>query len=121
MSFRRGGTRRLHRRATLPVVAIAILAGVVVAAGGAGAASNKTAAHGKILGIAQLQGKTHGGILDVSRFLGPKSRVPVEVAPNKFRPLRSIVLRQKALNKKALKLRRGGGARARGRLETVTA
>jgi Immune inhibitor A peptidase M6 len=105
----------------LPVVPIAILAGVVVAAGGAGAASNSTAAHGKILGIAQLQGKTHGGIVDVSRFLGPKSRVPVEVAPNKFRPLRSIVLRQKALNKKALKLRRAKAKSLRGRLQKFNA
>src|SRR6476620_10147561 len=101
MSSRREGARRLQRRAIWPVLAIAVLAGVVVAAGGAGAASN-TAAHAKILGLSQLQAKSHGGIVDVSRFLGPKSRVPVEVAPNKFKPMKTVIAHAKVKRAKRL-------------------
>src|SRR2546423_9420078 len=96
--------RAPRRRPLWPAVAVAIIAGVVFVSGGAGAASH--AAPRTAPGLAQLYGKSHGGIVDVSRFLGPNSRVPVEVGANKFRPLRRLVLQRKALKKKALMLRR---------------
>ncbi len=95
-----------------PVLAAAIVAIAVFAAGGAGAASH--AAPQTAPGLVQLQGQSHGGIVDVSRFLGRNSRVPVEVGANKFRSLRSIMLQRKALKAKALKLRRAGAKALRG-------
>jgi hypothetical protein len=91
MSLRRGGATRFRRRTALPAVALIILAGVVFAAGGAGAAGQSQAASAKRLGLLQLQGKSHGGIVDASRFLGRNSRVPVEVAGNKFVPMRTLI------------------------------
>src|SRR5947207_10026128 len=91
MSLRRGGAPRFRRRTALPAVAIIILAAVVFAAGGAGAAGQSQAASAKRLGLLQLQGRSHGGIVDASRFLGRNSRVPVEVSGNKLVPMRTLI------------------------------
>jgi Immune inhibitor A peptidase M6 len=106
MSLRRGGAGRFRGRTALPAVALIILAGVVFAAGGAGAAGQSQAATAKRLGLLQLQGRSHGGIVDASRFLGVNSRVPVQVGAHKTVPLKTLVRQAKARRAKLQKARK---------------
>jgi hypothetical protein len=105
MSLRGGGAPRFRRRTALPAVAIMILAGVIFAAGGAGAAGQSQAASAKRLGLLQLQGRSHGGLVDASRFLGVNSRVPVQVGAHKTVALKTLVRQVKALRAKQQKAR----------------
>jgi hypothetical protein len=93
MSSRRRAERHSFSARTLVVsTALALVAAVGFAVGGAGAA--QTLRPAKSLGI---QG--HNGIVDVSRYLGRNSRIPVRVSRNKVVPLKKLVrqvLKQRA-------------------------
>jgi hypothetical protein len=106
MSLRRGSAPRFRRRTALPAVALIILAGVVFAAGGAGAAGQSQAASAKRLGLLQLQGRSHGGIVDASGFLGVNSRVPVQVGAHRTVALKTLVRQAKARRAKLQKARK---------------
>lgn len=98
MSFLRGGGRGARRRSFCLATAIALVIAIGIAVGGAGAAS-RSATPQKGLGYLALRGKSHGGIVDVSRYLGRNSRVPVQVGAHKFKPMKTLVrakLRQRA-------------------------
>jgi hypothetical protein len=73
--------------------ALAVLGGISVAVGGAGA-MGVSAKPAKGLGYFEIRGKSHNGILDVSRYLGRNSRVPVQIGANKFVPLKTLVRKQ---------------------------
>jgi hypothetical protein len=96
--------RAPRRRPLWLVVAVAIIAAVVFAAGGAGAASH--AAPQTAPGLAQLYGQKHGGIVDVSHFLGRNSRVPVQVGRNKFEPMKKLVRQKTAKLRKLRNIQR---------------
>lgn len=74
-------------------MALALLATISIAVSGAGAARH-SAQPSKALGYLQLAGKAHNGIVDVSRYLGRNSRVPVQVGAHKFLPMKKLI-RQK--------------------------
>src|SRR5215213_1964741 len=95
MSSRQGGGARAFSVRTLIVAtALALVAAVGFAVGGAGAAQQS-------FRPAKSPGaKGHDGIVDVSRYLGRNSRVPVQVAPNKAMPMKQAVRRAKQLRAK---------------------
>ena len=79
-SRRKGGARGITARTLIVATALALVAAVGFAVGGAGAAQ-QSFQPAKGLGA-----KGHDGIVDVSRYLGRNSRVPVQVALNKVVP-----------------------------------
>jgi hypothetical protein len=105
MSIARRGGHSARRRAFWLAAAIAVLATVSVAAGGAGAAFS-SAKPNKATSYLQLRGKSHGGVVDVSRYLGRNSRVPVQVGANKFEPMKTVVKQARTLQLKQAKLRK---------------
>jgi hypothetical protein len=116
MSIAQRGRHSVRRRAFWLAAAIAVLTTVSVAVGGAGAAFSSKP--NKATSYLQLHGKSHGGIVDVSRYLGRNSRVPVQVGPNRFEPMKTVVkqarklqLKQAKLRKALKRLHRGSGIR----------
>jgi hypothetical protein len=107
MSWRRRGSR--VRVSTFALItALGLVAAVGIAVGGAGAAHSSGAK-------ATKAGAKGVDIVDVSRYLGRKSRIPVQVAPNKVVPLKQAVRQAKKLQAKearALKQRRARGFQA---------
>lgn len=101
MSSRRGGGARGFTARTLIVAtALALVAAVGFAVGGAGAAQ-QSFRPAKGLGA-----KGHDGIVDVSRYLGRNSRVPVQVGPNKVMPMKQAVRKAKQLRAKQARLQK---------------
>src|SRR5215212_3240162 len=92
-STRRGGAR-FGARTLIVAMALALVTAVGFAVGGAGAAQ-QSFRPAKGLGA-----KGHEGIVDVSRYLGRNSRVPVQVAPNKVLSMKQAVRRAKQLRAK---------------------
>jgi len=91
MSSRRRAERRSSgARALLVFAALALLAALTVAVGGAGAAKQSLRS---TKSNANLQVRGKGEIVEVSRYLGRNSRVPVFVAPHKAVPLKTLVRR----------------------------
>jgi hypothetical protein len=88
------------------VTALALVVSVVFAVGGAGAAREPLRA-GKGYGATG-----HNGIVDVSRFLGRKSRIPVQVSPGRSVPLKQLVKR--AIKERTRQARLHKRARHRG-------
>ena len=93
-SRQRGGARAVSVRTLIVATALALVAAVGFAVGGAGAAQ-QSFRPAKGLGA-----KGHDGIVDVSRYLGRNSRVPVQVAPNKVLTMKQAVRRAKQLRAK---------------------
>ena len=89
MSSRRPGARLLRGRSLVVLLALALVAAVTAATGGA----VNSARQGK--SVVQSQGSSHIGIIDVSRNIGRNSRIPVEVAKGKFKPLRTVLQQQR--------------------------
>src|SRR5215210_2570802 len=92
MSIRRSAGL-FRGRSLIVVLALALVAAVTAAAGGAASSARH---HGKAVAGSQ----SDFGIIDVSRNLGRNSRVPVEVAKGKFKPLRTAVAQQRKLRLK---------------------
>jgi hypothetical protein len=84
---------------------VAFLITISAAVGGAGAASS-SAQPNKALSYLQLRGKSTNGVVDVSRYLGRNSRVPVQVGPGKFEPMKTLVRQARAIRAKKAKLRK---------------
>jgi Immune inhibitor A peptidase M6 len=105
MSIARRGRHSARRRAFGVAAAVAVLTTISVAVGGAGATLS-SAKPSKAVTYLQLRGKSHNGIVDVSRYLGRNSRVPVQVGPNKFEPMKAAVKQARALRLKQAKLRK---------------
>jgi hypothetical protein len=102
---RRRGTARILGGAT----ALALVAAVGFAVGGAGAAPQRLS-RTKGLGVTG-----HGGIIDVSRYLGRNSRIPVQVSGNKVVPLKQLVRRAHKLRATRARLQRQHSLRSRAR------
>lgn len=96
----RGGARSFTARTLIVATALALVAAVGFAVGGAGAAQ-QSSQPAKGLGA-----KGHNGIVDVSRYLGRNSRVPVQVAPNKVLPMKQAVRRAKQLQAKESRIQK---------------
>jgi immune inhibitor InhA-like protein len=94
----RGVARRFTVRSLFVASALALVAAVGIAVGGAGAA-RQSVHPAKGLGL-----NSRNGIVDVSRYLGRKSRVPVQVG-SKMIPMKQAVRRAIALRAKQAKLR----------------
>ena len=89
MSSRRTGERRrLTTHALLVVTALGLVAAVTVAVGGASAAKQSVL---PAKSLANLQARGKGEIVDVSRYLGRNSRIPVRVNAHKTVPLKTLV------------------------------
>ena len=99
-SRRRGGARGFTARTLIVATALALVAAVGFAVGGAGAAQ-QSFRPAKGLGL-----KGHDGIVDVSRYLGRNSRVPVQVAPHKVVPMKQAVRQAKQLRAKQARLQK---------------
>ena len=96
----RGDARGLTTRALVVASVLALFAAVGIAVGGAGAAHQ--AAHpAKGLGL-----NSRNGIVDVSRYLGRNSRVPVQVGANKEMSMKLAVRRAVALRAKQARLQK---------------
>jgi hypothetical protein len=93
-SRRRSGARGFTARTLIVATALAVVAAVGFAVGGAGAAQ-QSFRPAKGLGA-----KGHDGIVEVSRYLGRNSRIPVQVAPNKVVPMKQAVRQAKQLRAK---------------------
>src|SRR5215218_4656179 len=91
MSSRPGRARLLRGRSLIVLLALALVGAVAAATGGAAS----SARHGK--SVVQSQGSSQIGIIDVSRNIGRNSRIPVEVAKGKFKPLRTVLQQQRKL------------------------
>src|SRR5215210_5329665 len=89
MSFRRRGAGLLRGRSLIVLLALALVAGVTAATGGATASGS----HGK--SVIRSQGGSQLGIIDVTRNVGRNSRIPVEVAKGKLKPLRTVLQQQR--------------------------
>ena len=101
MTSRAGGDARgLTARSLVVASALALLAAVGIAVGGAGAAQ-QSAHPAKGLGM-----KGRNGIVDVSRYLGRRSSVPVQVGANKIVPMKQAVRRAMQLRAKQARLRK---------------
>jgi len=96
MSSRRR-TARFSTRTLIAATALALVAAVGIAVGGAGAARSTSAKAAK----AGSQGPE---IVDISRYLGRKSRVPVQVGPNKVIPMKQAVRQAKQLRAKQARI-----------------
>jgi hypothetical protein len=92
-SRRRGGAR-------FTALTLALVAAVGFAVGGAGAAQ-QSFRPAKGLGA-----KGHEGIVEVSRYLGRTSRIPVQVNGNKVVPLKQLVRQAKKLQAREAKLQK---------------
>ena len=99
-SRRRGGARGFTARTLIVATALALVAAVGFAVGGAGAAQ-QSFRPAKGLGA-----KGHDGIVDVSRYLGRNSRVPVQVATHKVVPMKQAVRQAKLLRAKQARLQK---------------
>jgi hypothetical protein len=96
----RGDARGLTTRALVVASVLALFAAVGIAVGGAGAAHQ--AVHpAKGLGL-----NSRNGIVDVSRYLGRNSRVPVQVGANKEMSMKLAVRRAVALRAKQARLQK---------------
>ncbi len=101
MTSRAGGDARgLTARSLVVASVLALLAAVGIAVGGAGAAQ-QSAHPAKGLGM-----KGRNGIVDVSRYLGRRSSVPVQVGANKMVPMKQAVRRAIQLRAKQARLRK---------------
>src|SRR5215210_6680893 len=90
MGLRRGGTGR-HGRTLIVLLALGLAAALTAAA--AGGAASSSSRHAKV-----VKGAQSGiGIIDVSRNVGRNSRIPVEVAKGKFKPLRTVLAQSRKL------------------------
>jgi hypothetical protein len=92
MNRRRGGKRGAALRMVGAAFGLAIVLSIAFAVGGAGAAREPVSA-GKGFGATG-----HGGLVEVSRYLGRNARVPVQINHLKAVPMKQLVRR-------ALKLR----------------
>lgn len=109
MRSRRGvGRRSVTARTLVLATTLALVAAVGFAVGGAGAAQQS------VRPAKGLGARGHDGIVDVSRYLGRNSRIPVQVSPNKVVPLKQLVrqaqkqrAREARLQKKQRSLRKG--------------
>jgi hypothetical protein len=99
-SRRRGGARGFTARTLIVATALALVAAVGFAVGGAGAAQ-QSFRPAKGLGA-----KGHDGIVDVSRYLGRNSRVPVQVATHKVVPMKQAVRQAKQLRARQARLQK---------------
>ena len=99
-SRRRGGARGFTARTLIVATALALVAAVGFAVGGAGAAQ-QSFRPAKGFGA-----KGHDGIVDVSRYLGRNSRVPVQVATHKVVPMKQAVREAKLLRAKQARLQK---------------
>ena len=99
-SRRRGGARGFTARTLIVATALALVAAVGFAVGGAGAAQ-QSFRPAKGFGA-----KVHDGIVDVSRYLGRNSRVPVQVATHKVVPMKQAVRQAKLLRAKQARLQK---------------
>ncbi len=98
-----GVSHRLTARTLAVATVLALVSAVGFAVGGAGAAQQS------LRPAKGLGANGQDGIIDVSRYLGPNSRVPVQVGPNKVVPLKQLIQKAKKLRAKharAKKLRR---------------
>ncbi|MDQ2910576.1 MAG: immune inhibitor A [Actinomycetota bacterium] len=101
MRLRRGVERRSVTARTLVLATtLALVAAVGFAVGGAGAAQQS------VRPAKGLGAKGHDGIVDVSRYLGRNSRVPVQVSPNKVVPLKRLVRQAKQLRAKQARIQK---------------
>ena len=96
---RRGGARGFTARTLVVATALALVAAVGFAVGGAGAAQKSVR---PIKGI----GVSHNGIIEASRYLGRNSRIPVQVSPNKVVTMKQAVRQAKRLQAKQARIRK---------------
>ncbi len=96
----RGGARGFTARTLIVAIALALVAAVGFAVGGAGAAQQS------VRPAKGLGPKGHDGIVDVSRYLGRNSRVPVQVATHKVVPMKQAVRQAKLLRAKQARLQK---------------
>jgi hypothetical protein len=99
-SRRRGGARSYTARTLIVATALALIAAVGFAVGGAGAA------HQSFRPAKGLGPKGHDGIIEVSRYLGANSRVPVQIAPNKVLTMKQAVRQAKRLRAKQTRIQK---------------
>jgi hypothetical protein len=100
MSFRRRSARLLRGRSLIVLLALALVAAVTAAAGGAASSARH---HGKIVAGSQ----SNFGIIDISRNVGRNSRIPVEMAKGKFKPLRTVLAQQRKLRRTGRRFHHG--------------
>jgi hypothetical protein len=96
---------RFSTRTLVAATALALVAAVGIAVGGAGAAHSSSAK-------AVKGGKGDLGIVEVSRYLGRRSSIPVQVGANKVVPLKQAVRQAKKLQAKEARRLKQRGARA---------
>jgi hypothetical protein len=96
---RKGGARGFTARTLIVATALALVAAVGFAVGGAGAAQ-KSVRPVKSIGV------SHNGIIEASRFLGRNSRIPVQVSPNKVVTMKQAVRQAKRLQAKQARIRK---------------
>jgi hypothetical protein len=99
-SRRRVGARGFTARTLIVATALALVAAVGFAVGGAGAAQ-QSVRPAKGFGV-----KGHNGIVEVSRYLGRTSRVPVQINSNKVVPLKQLVRQAKKMQAREAKLQK---------------
>ena len=99
---------RFKPRTIVIAMALGLVAAVGIAVGGAGAAHLSS-----VKAVKGANGES--GIVDVSRYLGRNSRVPVQVDQNKFVPMKRAVRLAKQLRVKEARIQKRQRSARRGR------